>query len=150
MSIHTITDLDKISITERQNILKIINPKTERNALVYTKSKFDIDVIALINQLIEKDPKLNHEKIKNLNQLIANEKLDDAAKFDLKKLTYYCGNQEIKTLFDIGFNTTENLEKTIKVTKDYFKLLGCYRQNYNRIDIGKIAIQKKNNKERSI
>jgi hypothetical protein len=149
MSIHTINDLDKISITESQNILKIINPKNEHNALVYTKSKLDIDLITLIKHLIEKNPNLNYEKIKNLGQLIDNEELDDAAKFDLKKLTYYCGRQEIKTLFDVGFTTITNSEKTIKIIKDYFKLLGSYRQDYNCIYIGNIVIQK-NNKERSI
>jgi hypothetical protein len=141
MSIHSIYDLDKISITESQNKLSIINPKEPRNALVYTRRTVDINLLKIIKTAIETYPALANKKINLLKNLLDSGKLDDAAIFDLKKLDYFCGSNQISTLFDLGFLPEKDQQKTNDLIKQYIPLLSGYMQDYKEIQIGNIIIQ---------
>lgn len=148
MSIHTITDLDKISITEAQGKLVILRPAKPRFALVYTRATQNQDLSELIKNAVFKTKKIINAKvaaqsIRSLKQLLANETLDSQAQFDLKRLIDLCGSQSIKSLFDLGFDPKKEPLKAADAIHAYFGLLGPYAADYHKIEFGEIVLDLK-------
>lgn len=147
MSIHEITDLDKISITESQNILTVLEPKNPRMSLVYTKRKPDKNLIDIItNRLLsiktgQNNNKIMLEPISKLTTILEKDNLDESSKQDLRRLSYFCSSKPIKSLFDLGFNAQKNQAKAQQTIKEYLTLLRGYAQDYREIRIGSIIIK---------